>query len=184
VHAVTVHDSSSLVLPARGCVLTAIVVARRMRCPHLFRVTSHLDGAPDRSSVARRRRGAVHQRYCRLWWSRWDGGASSRHGRPGDRVQKACPEGRLARNPPEATPRNAVCSITRPHAARAVELRRCGAKRWRMRECVVAALPSHGRGDRFETCHAHQCKRLPGTLLRCRLPAACQQTTSSGCSSA
>src|SRR5215213_9159430 len=41
---------------------------------------------------------------------------------------------------------------------------------------VHAALPSHGRGHRFETCHAHQHKRLLGIPLRRQLPADCQQT--------
>jgi hypothetical protein len=41
-------------------------------------------------------------------------------------------------------------------------------------------LISHGRGHRFETCHAHQHKRLPGTPLRRQLPADCQQTTEGG----
>jgi len=36
-----------------------------------------------------------------------------------------------------------------------------------------AALASHGRGHRFETCHAHQHKRLPGTPLQRLLPANC-----------
>jgi hypothetical protein len=49
---------------------------------------------------------------------------------------------------------------------------------------VGAALASHGRSHRFDPCHAHQHKHLPGILLRHLLPADCQQTTSSGRASA
>ena len=42
---------------------------------------------------------------------------------------------------------------------------------------VGAALPSHGRGHRFETRHAHQRKQVPESPFRAWLPADCQQTT-------
>jgi hypothetical protein len=77
----------------------------------------------------------------------------------------------------QTTPRDTGCSTTSPWVAKAVELRRCGATRGRLRGRVWPALPSHGRSHRFDPCHAHQHKRLPGTLLRRRLPADCQQTT-------
>ncbi len=42
------------------------------------------------------------------------------------------------------------------------ELGRCGAELVVEVGRVGAALASHGRGHRFETCHAHQHKRFPG----------------------
>jgi hypothetical protein len=44
----------------------------------------------------------------------------------------------------------------------------------------LGAKSSHGRGHRFETCHAHQHKQPPRTTLRRRLPADLPQTTNSG----
>jgi hypothetical protein len=49
---------------------------------------------------------------------------------------------------------------------------------------VAPALPSHGRGHRFETCHAHQHIQVPEPPCSAQLPANCQQTTRSRCSNA
>jgi hypothetical protein len=68
-------------------------------------------------------------------------------------------------------PRDATHSPGSPPSATAIELRRYGATRSVAFVSVVTALPSHGRGHRFETCHAHQPKRFPGSLQR----AACQK---------
>ena len=71
-----------------------------------------------------------------------------------------------------------------PPPGGADELGRCGGEHGAGERRVVPALTSHGRGHRFETCHAHQHKR-PSRIPRWRrLPADCQQTTNSGRSSA
>jgi hypothetical protein len=57
------------------------------------------------------------------------------------------------------------------------ELGRCSAEHGAGGQCVGAALASHGRGHRFETCHAHQHKRVPEPPSEALLPADCQQTT-------
>ena len=53
---------------------------------------------------------------------------------------------------PQALPRHAIRSTMRPRFGRAADLDECGATRVPHRcvcVCVVAALPSHGRGHRF-----------------------------------
>jgi hypothetical protein len=74
-------------------------------------------------------------------------------------------------------PRHAMRTRTSPRPVSADELGRCGAEHGGGRQCVGAALASHGRGHRFETCHAHQHKRLLQPTPQGRLPADCQQTT-------
>jgi hypothetical protein len=77
-------------------------------------------------------------------------------------------------------PRDAMRSRTSPRPVTVDELGRCGAKHGAEGQCLGAALASHGRGHRFETCHAHQHKQAPQALPRPRLPADCQQTAVSG----
>jgi len=67
-------------------------------------------------------------------------------------------------------PRDAMRSRTSPRPVSAEELGRCGAEDGVGQQCVGAALASHGRGHRFETCHAHQAKRFPGPRFLGRLP--------------
>jgi len=74
-------------------------------------------------------------------------------------------------------PRDAVRSTTWPGLVSADDLGRCGVTRGAEEQCVGAALASHGRGHRFETCHAHQRKQVPESPSRAWLPADCQQTT-------
>jgi hypothetical protein len=56
-------------------------------------------------------------------------------------------------------PRHAMHTRTSPRPASTDELGRCDAAHGAGEQCVGAALASHGRGHRFETCHAHQPKR-------------------------
>jgi hypothetical protein len=48
-------------------------------------------------------------------------------------------------------------------------------------EQVVAAKSSHGRSHRFDPCHAHQPKRLPGPLERAACQKICQKIADLGC---
>jgi hypothetical protein len=61
-------------------------------------------------------------------------------------------------------PRDATCGIVRPLTATVVGLR-CGGKRGHVRRRMVAPLPSHGRGHRFETCHAYEGHLQRGKLM-------------------
>jgi hypothetical protein len=64
-------------------------------------------------------------------------------------------------------------SRTSPRPAGMDELGRCGAEHGVGVGRVGAALASHGRGHRFETCHAHQHKQVLTPPSRARLPADC-----------
>jgi hypothetical protein len=57
---------------------------------------------------------------------------------------------------------------------------RCGVEHGAGKQRVGAALASHGRGHRFETCHAHQPKRLPGSLQPAVCQKICQKTGACG----
>jgi hypothetical protein len=76
-------------------------------------------------------------------------------------------------------PRNAMRSGTPPRPLSADELGRCGAEHGVREQCVGAALASHGRGHRFETCHAHQAKRFSASLPRAVCQKICQKITAS-----
>ena len=58
-------------------------------------------------------------------------------------------------------PRDAMRSRTSPLPLNADEPGRYGAEHGAGGHCVGAALASHGRGHRFETCHARQHERFP-----------------------
>jgi hypothetical protein len=72
-------------------------------------------------------------------------------------------------------PRDALRSLAPPASFTVDELQRCGTEHSAGEQCLAAALASHGRGHRFDPCHAHQHKRLPGTPLRRLLPADYEQ---------
>jgi hypothetical protein len=74
-------------------------------------------------------------------------------------------------------PRHAMRTRTSPRPVSADELGRCGAEHGGGRQCVGAALASHGRGHRFETCHAHQPKRFSASLERAACQKICQKIT-------
>jgi hypothetical protein len=68
-------------------------------------------------------------------------------------------------------------SRTSPRPVTADELRCCRAEHGARGRYVGAALASHGRSHRFDPCHAHQPKRLPGPLERAACQKICQKTT-------
>ena len=72
-------------------------------------------------------------------------------------------------------------SRTSPRPLTAYELGRRGAKLGTGEQCVEAALASHGRSHRFDPCHAHQPKRLPGPLERAACQKICQKIVDLGC---
>jgi len=61
-------------------------------------------------------------------------------------------------------------TTTTPYSTIAADLGGCGGWRGGAGSRDEAALASHGRGHRFETCHAHQAKRFPGPRFLGRLP--------------
>ena len=62
-------------------------------------------------------------------------------------------------------------------AALPPELRRCSTANSAGQRRVGAALASHGRGHRFDPCHAHQPKRFPAPILRAVCQKICQKIT-------
>jgi hypothetical protein len=83
------------------------------------------------------------------------------YGQPGrqHQVSGAAPcQLTLARRLPEPLPCHPMRSTTQPRSGRILDLGYCGAMRCAAWLHMGPALPSHGRGHRFETCHAHQHK--------------------------
>ena len=104
---------------------------------------------------------AVHQRCPSRMWSTAcrDDGAGVR----GKTTTQGCARSQarmvVVSNLSARQPCDAVRSRMSPRLVSADELGRCGAKHGAGEQRVGAALASHGRGHRFETCHAHQHKR-------------------------